>query len=83
MRACARWLILAALLPILHTLILWAFGWRREWVKGAGCGPHYVDPLHTHHLYLRDRAVILASERAAYASQRRRGRRPAVRELPR
>lgn len=73
MRKLARWLIRKAIIPLLDILILWAFGWRREWVEGLDYGPHYVDPIHTDRLYLRDWAVKLATDRARAAQRREDG----------
>lgn len=59
-------------IPALDSAILWAFGWRKEWVEGMGCGPHYVDPLNPDHLLLRDNAVSVACNRARCESERTR-----------
>lgn len=73
MRRLTRWLIRKALIPALDSLILWAFGWRREYVGGLQYGPHYIDPLHTERLYLRDWAVKVAVDRARAAQRREVG----------
>jgi hypothetical protein len=64
MKSVARWIILRAIMPALDSAILWTFGWRKEWVAGIGCGPHYVDPCDPDHLLLRETAVDVACARA-------------------
>jgi hypothetical protein len=68
MKSVARWIILRAIMPALDSAILWAFGWRKEWVAGMDCGPHYVDPRDPDHLLLRDTAVDVACARAQWKS---------------
>lgn len=71
-RRLIRSALLRAVIPALDSAILWAFGWRKEWVEGMGCGPHYIDPLNPDHLLLRDAAVAVACNRARWQSERAR-----------
>ncbi len=72
MRAVVRVALIHLVIPALDCMILWAFDWRRVWVDGAGCGPHYVDPQNPECYLLRDAAVRVAMDRAL--SHARRGR---------
>lgn len=71
-RKLIRFALLRVVIPALDAAILWAFGWRKEWVEGMGCGPHYVDPLNPDHLLLRDAAVAVACNRARWEAERAR-----------
>lgn len=71
-RNLVRSALLRVVIPALDSTILWAFGWRKEWVEGVGCGPHYVDPLQPDHLLLRDAAVAVACNRARWEAERSR-----------
>jgi hypothetical protein len=69
MRRLTRWALIRLVLPALDSLILWAFGWRREWIEGVGCGPHYADPKNPNTYLLRDAAVRVATERAMWKAR--------------
>lgn len=73
LRRTARWIIQRLAIPLLDSLILWAFGWRKVRVPGIGCGPHYADPKDGRTLYLRDYAVVIACGRARASAQHQGG----------
>lgn len=69
-RTLIRSALLRVVIPALDSAILWAFGWRKLWVEGAGSKPFYIDPLQPDYLLLRDSAVAVASDRARKAAKR-------------